>query len=47
MKIGEIKSLGYSEIVGLLDERNRPSGGIRSIQEVCVNRFYFAKYYVV
>lgn len=39
MKIEDIKFLDYSKIVGLLDERNRPSGGIRTVQEVCVNAF--------
>jgi len=29
--------IGYSELVGILDERNRCSGGIKSIHEVIIN----------
>lgn len=32
-----IEELNYSEFVGLINERNRPSGGIKTIQEVVVN----------
>ena len=32
----DIPKLDYSTIVGLLNETNRPSGGIKSVQEVCV-----------
>lgn len=39
MKLEEIEKLDYSSIVGLLNERNRPSGGIKTVQEVCVNTF--------
>jgi len=39
MKIEEIKKLDYSKIVGVLNERNRPSGGVKTIHEVCVNSF--------
>lgn len=39
MTTDDIKKLDYSEIVGILDERNRPSGGIKTIQEVCLNSF--------
>ena len=31
------KEINYSEFVGLINERNRPSGGIKTIQEVIVN----------
>jgi hypothetical protein len=34
-----INNLTYSEIVGLLKERNRPSGGIKTIHEVAANTF--------
>lgn len=33
----KIKEMNYSEFVGLINERNRPSGGIKTIQEVIVN----------
>lgn len=33
----KINEMNYSEFVGLVDERNRPSGGIKTIQEVIVN----------
>lgn len=39
MKTEEIKNIDYSTIVGLLNERNRPSGGIKTVQEACVNAF--------
>jgi len=35
----KIKELGYSEYVGLVRETNRPSGGIKTVQKVCVNAF--------
>lgn len=35
----EIEKMDYSSIVGLLNERNRPSGGIKTVQEVCLNTF--------
>lgn len=28
----KIKEMNYSEFVGLINERNRPSGGIKTIQ---------------
>lgn len=31
------KEMNYSEFVGLINERNRPSGGIKTIQEIIVN----------
>lgn len=31
------KEMNYSEFVSLINERNRPSGGIKTIQEVIVN----------
>lgn len=34
-----IKKMSYSDFVGLIRERNRPSGGIRTVQEVAVNAF--------
>ncbi len=33
----KIDKMNYSEFVGLIDERNRPSGGIKSIHTVSVN----------
>ena len=33
----KIKEMNYSEFVGLINERNRPSGGIKTIQEIIVN----------
>jgi len=39
MKIEDIEKMGYSELVALVKERNRPSGGIRTIQNVAVNSF--------
>ncbi len=36
IKKEDISKLDYSTIVGLLNEINRPSGGIKVIQEVCV-----------
>lgn len=35
----EIQEMNYSDFVGLIGERNRPSGGIRTVQEVAVNAF--------
>ena len=35
----KIKELNYSEYVGLVRETNRPSGGIKTVQKVCVNAF--------
>ena len=32
--IEDVKELNYSELVGLLKERNKPSGGLKSIVEV-------------
>jgi len=32
-----ITKMNYSEFVGLIDERNRPSGGIKSIHTVAIN----------
>lgn len=34
-----VKNMTYSEFVSLTKERNRPSGGIRSVQRVAVNAF--------
>lgn len=39
MKIEDIDKIDYSELVALVKERNRPSGGIKTIQEVAVNSF--------
>ena len=39
MIIKDINKINYSEIVSILRERNRPSGGIRTIQNVAVNSF--------
>jgi SAM-dependent methyltransferase len=33
----DIASMHYSQLVGLVRERNRPSGGIRTVQTVAVN----------
>lgn len=38
-----INKIDYSEIVAMLDERNRPSGGIRSVHNICVNAFISQK----
>jgi ubiquinone/menaquinone biosynthesis C-methylase UbiE len=38
-----INEIDYSEIVAILNERNRPSGGIQSIQSICVNAFILEK----
>lgn len=35
----QIKKMDYSQIVGLTKERNRPSGGIKTVHEVAVNAF--------
>lgn len=35
----DILNLNYSQIVGIVQERNRPSGGIKSIHEVAMNAF--------
>ena len=39
MKIEDIEKMNYSELVAFVKERNRPSGGIRTIQDVAVNSF--------
>lgn len=39
MKVEDIKKMNYSELVALVRERNRPSGGLRTIQNVAVNSF--------
>ncbi|MCX8513476.1 MAG: hypothetical protein ORN26_00125 [Candidatus Pacebacteria bacterium] len=39
IKFEEIKNIDYSTMVGLLNERNRPSGGIKTIHEACINAF--------
>ncbi len=33
----DITKMNYSEFVGLIDERNRPSGGIKSVHTVAIN----------
>jgi ubiquinone/menaquinone biosynthesis C-methylase UbiE len=33
----DITKMNYSEFVGLIDERNRPSGGIKSVHTVSIN----------
>lgn len=38
-----VEELNYSEYVGLVCETNRPSGGIRTVQKVCVNTFISEK----
>ncbi len=35
----DIKKMDYSQLVGLTKERNRPSGGIKTVHEVAVNSF--------
>ena len=35
----EINAMNYAELVGLVGERNRPSGGIRTVHTVAVNSF--------
>lgn len=37
IELSDIDNMGYSAFVGLINERNRPSGGIKSIHEVAVN----------
>lgn len=37
MKLKDIEKMNYSELVAFVRERNRPSGGIRTIQNVVVN----------
>lgn len=39
MKIEDIEKMNYSELVALVKERNRPSGRIKTIQNVAVNAF--------
>ena len=39
MKIEDIEKMNYSELVALVKERNRPSGGIRTILNIAVNSF--------
>ncbi len=34
-----IKNINYSQFVGLIKEKNRPSGGIKTIHDVAVNAF--------
>lgn len=42
-KIGPIGEMDYSSFVGLINERNRPSGGIKTVQSVAVNAFISEK----
>ncbi len=35
----DIEKMDYSQLVGLTKERNRPSGGIKTVHEVAVNSF--------
>ena len=35
----QIKNMDYSSFVGLINERNRPSGGIKTVHTVAVNAF--------
>ena len=37
LTLEKIKKMDYSKFVGLIRERNRPSGGIQTIQEVSIN----------
>lgn len=37
--ITEIEKMNYSQFVGFIKERNRPSGGIRTVHTVAVNAF--------
>ncbi|MFT4243899.1 MAG: class I SAM-dependent methyltransferase [Candidatus Woesearchaeota archaeon] len=39
IKIKELDKMDYSSFVGLIKERNRPSGGIKTVQEVAINTF--------
>lgn len=43
----KISKMNYSEFVGLINERNRPSGGIKTIQEVIVNARLDSSKYVL
>lgn len=38
-----INEMNYSEFVGLINERNRPSGGIRIIQEIIINASFMCQ----
>jgi len=38
-----IENINYSDFVSLIRERNRPSGGIKTVQEVAVNAFIDSK----
>jgi len=37
--MSKYERINYSEYVGLVGETNRPSGGIKTVQTVCVNAF--------
>src|SRR3989338_7184 len=37
--MNDYNKINYSEYVGLVKETNRPSGGIKTVQNVCVNAF--------
>lgn len=39
MTVSEIEAMNYSDFVGFIKERNRPSGGIKTVHEVAVNAF--------
>ncbi len=39
MKLKDKKEITYSEYVGKVNETNRPSGGIKTVQKCCVNAF--------
>ncbi len=39
LTVTAIEKMHYSDLVGLVRERNRPSGGVRTVQTVAVNAF--------
>lgn len=39
MTVEDIEKMNYSQFVGLIKERNRPSGGIKTVHTVAVNAF--------
>ena len=41
--IKKLQDMNYSEYVGLVRETNRPSGEIKTVQEVCINAFIAKK----
>ena len=42
LSVQDIETMNYSQLVSLVAERNRPSGGIRTVQTIAVNSFLSA-----